>query len=133
MNMHSTSRQTRSALSLMLTLSVLLASGASASADLSDLHKAVQEKLPEIADNVQNAIHDSIENSNFDVEYLQGAINSVMESTMGTESEQAFEGLFADMILDSTKLGNLLSQRLAEHVVGLINLSFIEIGSEIVG
>ena len=74
MNMHSTSRQTRSALSLMLTLSVLLASGASASADLSDLHKAVQEQLPEIADNVQNAIHDSIENSNFDASALQEGI-----------------------------------------------------------
>ena len=27
-----------------------------------------------------------VENSNFDIEYLQAAINSVMESTMGTES-----------------------------------------------
>ena len=52
-----------------------------------------------------------VENSNFDIEYLQGAINSVMESTMGTESEQAFEGLFDDMILDSTKLGRTVKDR----------------------
>ena len=30
-----------------------------------------------------------VENNNFDVEYLQAAINSIMESTMGTESEEA--------------------------------------------
>lgn len=52
-----------------------------------------------------------VENSNFDIEYLQAAINSVMESTMGTESEDAFEGLFDDMILDSTKLGRTVKDR----------------------
>ncbi|MCQ2438631.1 MAG: type I restriction-modification system subunit M [Oscillospiraceae bacterium] len=52
-----------------------------------------------------------VENSNFDVEYLQAAINSIMESTMGTESEEAFEGLFDDMQLDSTKLGRTVKDR----------------------
>lgn len=52
-----------------------------------------------------------VENSNFDVEYLQSAINSIMESTMGTESEAAFEGLFDDMQLDSTKLGRTVKDR----------------------
>lgn len=52
-----------------------------------------------------------VENKNFDVEYLQAAINSIMESTMGTESEQAFEGLFDDMQLDSTKLGRTVKDR----------------------
>ena len=52
-----------------------------------------------------------VENKNFDVEYLQAAINSIMESTMGTESEEAFEGLFDDMQLDSTKLGRTVKDR----------------------
>lgn len=52
-----------------------------------------------------------VENRNFDVEYLQAAINSIMESTMGTESEEAFEGLFDDMQLDSTKLGRSVKDR----------------------
>ena len=52
-----------------------------------------------------------VENSNFDVEYLQSAVNSVMESTMGTESEEDFEGLFDDMQLDSTKLGRTVKDR----------------------
>lgn len=52
-----------------------------------------------------------VENRNFDIEYLQAAINSVMESTMGTESEDSFEGLFDDMILDSTKLGRTVKDR----------------------
>ena len=52
-----------------------------------------------------------VENGNFDVEYLQSAINSIMESTMGTESEEDFEGLFDDMQLDSTKLGRTVKDR----------------------
>ena len=52
-----------------------------------------------------------VENRNFDVEYLQSAINSLTESTMGTESEEAFEGLFDDMQLDSTKLGRTVKDR----------------------
>lgn len=52
-----------------------------------------------------------VENNNFDVEYLQAAINSLTESTMGTESEEAFEGLFDDMQLDSTKLGRTVKDR----------------------
>lgn len=52
-----------------------------------------------------------VENNNFDVEYLQSAVNSIMESTMGTESETDFEGLFDDMQLDSTKLGRTVKDR----------------------
>ena len=52
-----------------------------------------------------------VENHNFDVEFLQEAINSVMESTMGTESEEDFVGLFDDMQLDSTKLGRTVKDR----------------------
>ena len=52
-----------------------------------------------------------VENSNFDVEYLQAAINSLMDSTMGNESQDDFEGLFDDMQLDSTKLGRTVKDR----------------------
>lgn len=52
-----------------------------------------------------------VENRLFDVEYLQAAVNSVMESTMGTESEEDFQGLFDDMQLDSTKLGRTVRDR----------------------
>lgn len=52
-----------------------------------------------------------VENNNFDVEFLQSAINSIMESAMGTESEEDFEGLFDDMQLDSTKLGRTVKDR----------------------
>ena len=54
-----------------------------------------------------------VENNNFDIEFLQAAINSVMESTMGTASQAAFEGLFDDMQLDSTKLGRTVKDRSA--------------------
>lgn len=52
-----------------------------------------------------------VENHNFDVEFLQEAINSIMESTMGTDSEDDFTGLFDDMQLDSTKLGRTVKDR----------------------
>lgn len=52
-----------------------------------------------------------VENKNFDVEYLQSAVNSIMESTMGTDSQEDFEGLFDDMQLDSTKLGRTVKDR----------------------
>ena len=52
-----------------------------------------------------------VENNTFDVEYLQAAINSIMESTMGTESQDDFAGLFDDMMLDSTKLGRTVKDR----------------------
>lgn len=68
-----------------------------------------------------------VENKNFDVEYLQAAINSIMESTMGTESEQAFEGLFDDMQLDSTKLGRTVKDRsvvMSKIVATLADITF---------
>lgn len=54
-----------------------------------------------------------VENNKFDVEFMQKAINSLMESTMGTDSEEAFNGLFDDMQLDSTKLGKTVKERSA--------------------
>jgi len=52
-----------------------------------------------------------IETGKFDIEFLQEAINSLMESTIGTESQTDFEGLFSDMQLDSTKLGASVKER----------------------
>ncbi len=52
-----------------------------------------------------------VENNNFDVEFLQAAINSLMESTMGADSQDDFEGLFSDMDLASTKLGRTVKDR----------------------
>lgn len=54
-----------------------------------------------------------VETRTFDVEFLQSAINSLMESTIGNESQVDFEGLFSDMILDSTKLGHTVKDRSA--------------------
>ena len=52
-----------------------------------------------------------VENHSFDIEFLQKAINSLMESTIGNDSQQDFEGLFSDMQLDSTKLGHTVRDR----------------------
>ena len=54
---------------------------------------------------------DMVANGKFDIEFLQGAINSLMESTLGTESQDDFDGLFSDMQLDSTKLGHTVKER----------------------
>ena len=52
-----------------------------------------------------------VENRAFDIEVLQKAINSLMESTIGRDSQEDFEGLFSDMQLDSTKLGHTVKDR----------------------
>ena len=52
-----------------------------------------------------------IETGKFDIEFLQEAINSLMESTIGTESQTDFDGLFSDMQLDSSKLGASVKDR----------------------
>ena len=67
-----------------------------------------------------------VENNNFDIEFLQAAINSIMESTMGADSQEDFENLFDDMQLDSTKLGRTVKDRSA--VMGRIIATFADIG-----
>lgn len=54
-----------------------------------------------------------VENRAFDIEFLQQAINALMESTIGNESQEDFDGLFSDMQLDSTKLGHTVKDRSA--------------------
>lgn len=52
-----------------------------------------------------------VETNKFDVELLQAAVNSISESTLGTPSQEAFENLFDDMDLTSSKLGKTVSNR----------------------
>lgn len=49
--------------------------------------------------------------SNFILEDLQGILNSIEQSTMGTESEDDFNLLFEDLDLDNTKLGRTVGAR----------------------
>ena len=68
-----------------------------------------------------------VENSSFDIEFLQKAINSLMESTLGNESQEDFDGLFSDMQLDSTKLGHTVkdrSQVMAKIISSLDEINF---------
>lgn len=52
-----------------------------------------------------------IEKGDFSIDFLEEAINSIMESTQGQESESDFEGLFDDMDLTSSKLGKAVAAR----------------------
>ncbi len=68
-----------------------------------------------------------VENRSFDIEFLQRAINSLMESTIGNESQADFEGLFSDMQLDSTKLGHTVRDRsavMAKIIASLDEINF---------
>lgn len=68
-----------------------------------------------------------VENRSFDIEFLQSAINSLMESTIGNDSQDDFEGLFSDMTLDSTKLGHSVKDRsavMAKIIVALDEINF---------
>ncbi len=49
--------------------------------------------------------------SNFIIEDLDAILNSIQQSTMGTESEEDFDHLFEDLDLNSTKLGKTVDQR----------------------
>ncbi|MBR6636765.1 MAG: type I restriction-modification system subunit M N-terminal domain-containing protein, partial [Phascolarctobacterium sp.] len=52
-----------------------------------------------------------IQTNDFDIEVLQKAITSISESSLGTESQQDFEGLFDDMDLTNNKLGKDVKSR----------------------
>jgi type I restriction enzyme M protein len=53
----------------------------------------------------------SIEENKFDIEMLQKAVNNVVESTIGNPSQEAFDGLFEDLDLTSSKLGREVKNR----------------------
>ena len=54
----------------------------------------------------------------FDIEELDKAIAAISESSLGTESQYDFEGLFDDMDLKSTKLGKEVKER--SQVIGKV-------------
>ncbi|MEN0412362.1 hypothetical protein AAGY76_13545, partial [Staphylococcus aureus] len=57
-----------------------------------------------------------IETQDFDIEHLATAIRKVETSTLGEESENDFIGLFSDMDLSSTRLGNNVKELKAELI-----------------
>lgn len=68
-----------------------------------------------------------VENRAFDIEFLQAGINSLMESTIGNDSQGDFEGLFSDMQLDSTRLGHTVRDRsavMAKIIAALDEINF---------
>ncbi|MCT8977345.1 type I restriction-modification system subunit M [Clostridium sp. CX1] len=58
-----------------------------------------------------SSLKKAIEEGNFDIEMLQGAVNDITESTIGQESQEDFDHLFDDMDLTSTKLGRDVKSR----------------------
>jgi len=63
------------------------------------------------------------DNGTFDTELLQKAVNSVTESTLGTNSQADFEHLFDDMDLASSKLGRDVRSRskLIAKIIASVN------------
>ncbi|MDK9867019.1 type I restriction-modification system subunit M [Staphylococcus sp. IPLA37010] len=75
-----------------------------------------------------------IENQRFDIEHLAQAIRKVETSTLGQDSEDDFIGLFSDMDLSSTRLGNTVKDRtalLSKVIVNLADLPFVHSDLEI--
>ena len=52
-----------------------------------------------------------IRKDEFSIDYFEEAINAIIASTQGQDSEQDFDGLFEDMDLKSSKLGKEVKQR----------------------
>ena len=81
---------------------------------------------------------DTTGESNFILEDLQSILNSIEQSTMGTESEDDFNQLFEDLDLGSTKLGrsvgarNTLIARVLSHL-GKIDFALEDSDSDVLG
>lgn len=76
----------------------------------------------------------AIEDGNFDIEMLQGAINDITESTIGQQSQDDFDHLFDDMDLTSTKLGRDVKSRsklIAKVMSKIADIPFAHDDSEI--
>lgn len=71
-----------------------------------------------------------VENRSFDIEFLHKGINSLMESTIGNDSQPDFEGLFDDMQLDSPRLGHTVKDRSAVMSKIIAALDEINFGVE---
>ena len=78
------------------------------------------------------------EESNFILEDLQSILNSIEQSTMGTESEDDFNQLFEDLDLGSTKLGrsvearNTLISKVLSHL-DKIDFALEDMDSDVLG
>lgn len=76
----------------------------------------------------------AIEDSKFDIEMLEGAINYITESTIGFDSQDDFDHLFDDMDLKSTKLGRDVKSRsrlIAKVMSNIAGIDFNHEDSEI--
>lgn len=85
-------------------------------------------------DSLFSTLMKKIEDGTFDVEMLQGAVNDITESTLGTESQDDFDHLFDDMDLTSTKLGKDVKSRsklIAKVMGNIAEISFKHEDSEI--
>lgn len=72
--------------------------------------------------------------NNFDIEQLSAAVNKVEESTLGTDAQEDFDNLFADMDLTSSRLGNNVSARtklISKVMMNLSELPFVHSELEI--
>lgn len=72
----------------------------------------------------------AIEDGKFDIEMLQGAINDITESTLGSDSQEDFDHLFDDMDLGSTKLGRDVKSRSKLIAKVMSNISEIDFAHE---
>jgi len=85
-------------------------------------------------DSLFSTLMKKIEDGTFDVEMLQGAVNDITESTLGTESQDDFDHLFDDMDLTSTKLGRDVKSRsklIAKVMGNIAEISFKHEDTEI--
>ena len=71
-----------------------------------------------------------IREDRFTIDYFEEAINSIIASTQGQESESDFDGLFEDMDLKSSKLGKEIKQRskLVGKVLQTIDTIEVDLG-----
>ena len=66
-------------------------------------------------------------NGEFDTEYLQKGINTIMTSTIGKESQEDFENLFDDLDLNSPRLGRDVKTRtriIADNILAIDGIDF---------
>ena len=70
----------------------------------------------------------NVDKRGFDIEYFSNAINTLMESTRDQESQEAFDGIFEDMDLSSTKLGKSVSDRSSLIAKAITNIGRINFG-----
>ena len=103
-------------------------------------HAALQQQLRDVLGYVIEPQHlfssllQKINLKEYDNSMLSKAVKSLSESTIGTDSQNDFEGLFEDMDMDSSKLGREMKVRsalLAKIIVSISEINFNNEDSEI--